>query len=74
MRVLLIAMLAAGPGLADPVFETVPVPEHIYSGGWEHFVGGGVAQFDCNGDHLPELFVAGGAEKSAFFQNYSSRP
>lgn len=33
---------------------------HQYTGGWEHFVGGGVAAFDCNDDSAPDLFVAGG--------------
>ncbi|MEM8553375.1 MAG: CRTAC1 family protein [Pseudomonadota bacterium] len=51
-------------------FEPVPdVPEHIYSGGWEHFVGGGVAVFDCNGDDRPEIFAAGGESPSALFRN-----
>ncbi|MEM7720357.1 MAG: hypothetical protein AAF222_14255, partial [Pseudomonadota bacterium] len=34
--------------------------EHVYRGDWEHFVGGGLAVFDCNGDQRPDLFVAGG--------------
>lgn len=46
--------------------------EHIYDGPWEHFVGGGIATFDCNGDRLPELFIAGGANASALFVNRST--
>jgi len=32
---------------------------HRYEGAWEYFVGGGVSSFDCNGDRMPELFIAG---------------
>ncbi len=61
--------------LAEPVqpaFEPVPVSPHVYDGGWEHFVGGGVASFDCDGDHLPELFIAGGENPAALFRNRST--
>lgn len=58
---------------ADPVFTPVAVGEHIYDGGWEHFVGGGLAVFDCNGDQLPELFAAGGSNPAALFVNHSTR-
>ncbi len=54
---------------AGPVFERVDAPNHIYAGGWEHFVGGGVAVFDCDGDHLPELFVAGGTNPARLLRN-----
>ncbi|MBT0955873.1 CRTAC1 family protein [Alphaproteobacteria bacterium KMM 3653] len=78
MRGLLLPFLLA-PALAHadaPLFTEVtgdlPV-EHIYSGPWEHFVGGGVAVFDCNGDSLPELFAAGGENPARLFIN-ASRP
>ncbi|WP_170414714.1 CRTAC1 family protein [Ruegeria arenilitoris] len=54
-----------------PQFTNVDVPKHVYDGGWEHFVGGGVAVFDCNGDSLPELFLAGGSNRSQLFINTS---
>lgn len=44
---------------------------HAYDGPWEHFVGGGVATFDCNGDRRPDLFLAGGSERSALYVNQS---
>lgn len=47
--------------MADPAFEPRALPvSHVYSGGWEHFVGGGVAVFDCNDDGFEDMFMAGG--------------
>lgn len=69
------AVLALG-GMAQaaqsgPRFEdhSEAVTGLVYSGEWEHFVGGGVAVFDCNADHLPEIFAAGGTEPAALFRN-----
>ena len=45
--------------------------DHRYTGPWEYFVGGGVATFDCNGDRLPELYIAGGADKAQLYLNQS---
>ncbi|GAA3874091.1 CRTAC1 family protein [Celeribacter arenosi] len=74
------AVIGAGVGLcALPVcagdirFEEVVVPAHRYTGGWEHFVGGGVAVFDCNGDELPDLFAAGGSRPASLMVNRSAR-
>ena len=68
------ALLAAMPAAAGPRFEdragALPVA-HVYAGGWEHFVGGGVAVLDCDGDALPELFVAGGETPARLFRNRS---
>lgn len=46
--------------------------EHRYNGPWEHFVGGGAAAFDCNGDRLPDLAVAGGTAPAALYVNRST--
>ncbi|MEP3329873.1 CRTAC1 family protein [Sedimentitalea sp.] len=67
----LLMALATLPASADPLFQAVDVPEHIYSGGWEHYVGGGLAVFDCNGDDLPELFAAGGSAPATLLINRS---
>ncbi|MEL7465562.1 MAG: CRTAC1 family protein [Pseudomonadota bacterium] len=46
---------------------------HSYEGGWEHFGGGGVAVFDCDGDGLAELYAAGGANPATLLRNRSAR-
>lgn len=67
-------MLWAGAGTAQtPLFEPVSVPEHRYLGGWEHFVGGGLAAFDCDDDARPELYAAGGSEPAMLLRNRSTR-
>ncbi len=70
---LLVATLAlSGMAAAGPRFEDraggLPVA-HVYGGGWEHFVGGGVSAFDCNADGRPDLFAAGGEEPARLFVN-----
>jgi enediyne biosynthesis protein E4 len=44
-----------------------------FDGDWEYTVGGGVAAFDCDGSGLPSLFIAGGANRSKFYRNKSTR-
>ncbi len=50
------------------------MPAHSYVGGWEHFVGGGVAVFDCDGDWLPEIYAAGGEGPAVLFANRTGTP
>ena len=63
--------LSSNFAFAEPIrFEPrIGEVEHQYVGGWEHFVGGGVATFDCNNDRLPDLFVAGGSAPSKLLIN-----
>lgn len=56
---------------ADPVFEdrSSALPLHSYVGDWAHFVGGGVAVFDCDDDALPDIFAAGGSAPAVLIRN-----
>lgn len=72
----ILTILATSAG-ADPVFidRSVALPvQHTYSGGWEHFVGGGVAVLDCNGDGRPEIIAAGGEGPTRLFVNRTAAP
>lgn len=46
--------------------------QHQYTGGWEHFVGGGIAAFDCNNDHYADAYVAGGESPAKLLINTGS--
>jgi hypothetical protein len=65
------ALICASTASAQPIFEdrSDALPEHIYSGGWEHFVGGGLAILDCNGDARPDIFAAGGTSPAILVRN-----
>ena len=67
-----LALLAATGATAEPVFTNRTADlqlSHQYTGGWEHFVGGGVASFDCDGDLMADLYVAGGASTATLLRN-----
>ena len=80
LAVFAIAALATG-GQADeragpetPRFVDVATAagvEHAYTGDWTHYVGGGVAAFDCDLDGDPDLFFAGGASPATLYRNDS---
>jgi hypothetical protein len=74
------APLPAGAAEEAPEPARAPVPRfaeeaeqagvsHRYDGPWEYFVGGGAAILDCDGDRMPDLFLAGGAGPAALFRN-----
>ncbi|MBO9397359.1 CRTAC1 family protein [Shimia sp. R9_2] len=66
-----LAVLAASGAGAEVKFAPVDVAPHSYDGGWEFFVGGGVAAFDCDGDGLSELVAAGGVNPPVLLRNRS---
>lgn len=45
---------------------------HQYGGGWEFFVGGGVAVIDCDDDGRADLYFAGGANPARLYRNRSA--
>jgi hypothetical protein len=61
---------AAGP--PEFVDDTVGAGvDHSYTGDFDHFVGGGVAAFDCDADGFTDLYVAGGSSPAALYRNES---
>ncbi|WP_146346032.1 FG-GAP-like repeat-containing protein [Phaeobacter marinintestinus] len=67
-----LALTLAGAAVAEPRFEPVQAPAHSYTGGWEHFVGGGLAGFDCDADGLLDLYAAGGSAPAMLMRNMST--
>ena len=63
--------LMAWPAVADPRFEnrSDQLPTHVWDGGWEHVVGGGLAVFDCDDDGLADIFAAGGESQAKMIRN-----
>lgn len=68
------AVRAQAPAVPRFVDETdLAGLQSRFDGDWEYTVGGGVAALDCDGSGLPSLFVAGGANRSKFYRNKSTR-
>jgi len=69
----LAALMSAAPaGAAEtPRYVAERGIDHIYDGGWEFFVGGGVAAFDCDGDGREDVYLAGGTRTAGLYRNVS---
>src|SRR5262249_10870700 len=63
------ASARAAPRFVDDT--SVSGVDHRYTGGFEYFVGGGVAAFDCADDGRADLSLAGGSEPAALYHNDS---
>jgi enediyne biosynthesis protein E4 len=84
--VALLALAAVGLGIVGPrsvaPTEALAAPRfveealtagvhHAYEGGFDFYVGGGVAVLDCDDDGRPDLYFAGGSAPAALFLNHS---
>jgi hypothetical protein len=61
-----------GPAAGPPRFVDETASSGLaqtYDGPLAFFVGGGVAVFDCDGDGKPDIYVAGGVNPAALYQN-----
>ena len=75
-----IALVVSAQGGTDEPAGAAPAPrfvddtsdsgvDHSYTGGFDYFVGGGVAAFDCNDDARSDLYFAGGTSPAALYRN-----
>lgn len=77
LRPFLLALAFATPLSAQevPLFADETASSGLsvtFAGEWEYMVGGGVATFDCTGDSLPEMVIAGGTNPTSLWRNDSA--
>ncbi len=77
MRLAFATVLIAAPATAQTPLYAPATDEagivHAYTGDeWGYMVGGGVAAFDCSGNGLPDLWMAGGDAPATLWRNGSA--
>jgi hypothetical protein len=68
----LLPHMAAGDDLpVVPTFTAVADSgiDHTFAGEWEFMVGGGVAVFDCDGNGMQDMVLAGGENAARLYRN-----
>jgi hypothetical protein len=72
LAAVLLPAAASGQTEVPDFVPAATTVDHRYDGGFPFVVGGGVAAFDCDGDALPELVLAGGTAPAALYRNVST--
>jgi hypothetical protein len=72
IKALVLLISGTSTAFSSPIFQPQKAPKHAYTGGWEHYVGGGLAVFDCDDDDRLDLVAAGGESPPSLWRNISA--